>query len=226
MMPDSIYLVGPERQALEIFNPLWGSAGLEPRRFVSAESAMEDLRNGDPPKAVLISYPLWDATLEELIRGIRSTGTNGDLIPTFVVAPESAIPELGLYEDLGVVVLSESQNGQTLRSRVKEGLSPAPGVAQRVVVRMEVQLGSGKRLRLCQSENLSASGMLIRTGEEYPIGSKVGIEFVLPGDEEPVRGQAQIVRHTQPEIEEARGIGVRFVSLEENGEARLRQFAG
>ncbi len=225
-MPESIYLVGPERQVLEIFNPVWGSTRLEPRRFVSAESAMENLRNSDPPKGVLISYPLWDATLEELIRGIRSTGANGELVPTFVVAPESAIPELGLYEDLGVVVLSESQDRQTLRRRVREGLFPVPRVGQRVAVRIEVNLGSGKLLRLCQSENLSVSGMLIRSSEEYPIGSTISLEFVLPGDEEPLRGEAQIVRHTRPEVEQTRGIGVRFVSLEEDGEERLRRFVG
>lgn len=225
-MPNFIYLVGPERQVLEIFNPLWGSTRLEPRRFVSAESAMDNLRNSDPPKGVLISYPLWDATLDELIRGIRKTGANGELVPTFVVAPESAIPELGLYEDLGVVVLSESEDCQTLRSRVKKGLFPVPGAAQRVAVRMEVELGSGKLLRLCQSENLSISGMLIRTGERLPIGSTIGFEFVLPGDEEPLRGEAQIVRHTLPESEETRGIGVRFVSLDEDGEERLRRFVG
>jgi hypothetical protein len=225
-MPESIYLVGPERQVLEIFNPVWGSSRLEPRRFVSAESAMEGLRNSEPPKGVLISYPLWDATLEELLRGIRSAAANGELVPTFVVAPESSIAELGLYEDLGVVVLSESQDSQTLRRRVREGLFPVPRVGQRVVVRMEVHLGSGKLLRLCQSENLSVSGMLIRTSEEYPIGSTIGFEFVLPGDEESLRGEAQIVRHTQPEVEQTQGIGVRFVSLEEDGEERLRRFVG
>ena len=225
-MSKSIYLVGPERQVLEIFNPLWGEILFEPRRFVSAESAIDELRDGGRPQGVLISYPLWDATLDELIRGIRSSGRGEESVPTFVVAPESAIPEVGLYEDLGVTILSEEQDGPTLRRRVKEGLLQVPRAAERVVVRMEVHLGNGKLLRLCQCENLSVSGMLIRTSEEYPIGSTVGVEFTLPGDEEPIRGEAQIVRYTEPELESARAMGVRFVSLEESGCERLERFVG
>jgi len=224
-MAKVIYLVGPERQILKVFEPLWRDTGLETRRFVSAESAIQDLRSdGDPPQGVLISYPLWDATLGEVVRGIRGAENNGRSVPTFVVVPKGSLAEVSAMDDLGVTVLSEAENRSKLRKNVTEVLFPVQRAGQRIVVRMEVQLGTGRLLRLCQSENLSVSGMLIRTSEKYPIGSTIRFEFVLPEDDEPIRGEAQIVRYTHPDVEMLPGIGVRFLSFEDEGRQRLERF--
>lgn len=224
-MAKVIYLVGPERQILKAFKPLWRDTGLETRRFVSAETAIQELRSeGDPPQGVLISYPLWDATLGEVVRGIRGAATDGQTVPTFVVVPRGSLAEVNSMGDLGVTVLSEAENRSKLRMSVKEALFPVQRAGQRIVIRMEVQLGTGRLLRLCQSENISVSGMLIRTSEKYPIGSTIRFEFMLPEDDEPICGEAQIVRYTHPDVEMLPGIGVRFLSFEGEGRQRLEGF--
>ncbi|MEJ2085047.1 MAG: PilZ domain-containing protein [Acidobacteriota bacterium] len=224
-MSKLFYLVGPERQILKTFRSVWRETGLETRRYVSGEAALQGIRNEeDPPNGVLITYPLWDTPLGELIRGIRSAESNGHGIPTFVVVPEGSLPEVSSLDDLGVTVLSEAESRSKLGDLVKSELFPVQRAGQRMVVRMEVQLGTGRLLRLCQSENLSISGMLIRTSEKYPIGSTIRFEFVLPDDEEPICGEAQIVRYTHPDVEMVPGIGVRFVSFEDDGQERLERF--
>ena len=225
-MAKSVFLVGPERQVLEVFDPLWGEINLEPCRYVSAESALEEMRRGTSPQGVLITYPLWDATLEDVVRGVRNAGSSGEPIPTFVVAPEETLSEVGPFETLGVTILSDSQDEHSLRTRVREAIFPIPRAGQRVAVKIEVQLGTGRVLRLCQSENISISGMLVRTAEEYPIGSAVEFEFGLPGQDVSIRGEAQIVRYTEPDRDQNRGVGMRFLSFEEDGYDRLRDFIG
>ena len=89
---------------------------------------------------------------------------------------------------------------------------------------MAVQVGAGQLLRICQTENLSATGMLIQTGEEFPIGCAVKLEFNLMEEEEPIQCEAQVVRYTQPDTEKTRGMGVHFLSFEEDGQRRLEDF--
>src|SRR5262249_57287484 len=63
----------------------------------------------------------------------------------------------------------------------------------------------------CQSENISETGMLLRSPEAYPIGTRVRFECTLPGDRSPLRGEAEVVRHTVSEVEQVQGIGVKVI---------------
>jgi Tfp pilus assembly protein PilZ len=89
---------------------------------------------------------------------------------------------------------------------------------------MAVRVGDGAVLRACQSENISVSGMLIRTSEEFPIGSQVRLEFALTDDDEPLVCLAEVVRYTEPVKEKIRGMGVNFLSFEDDGWSRLEGF--
>jgi uncharacterized protein (TIGR02266 family) len=77
---------------------------------------------------------------------------------------------------------------------------------------------------MAQSENFSETGMLVRTGETYPKGSRLSFEFQLAGDYLPIRGEGVVVRETTMGREQVRGIGIRFVSFEKDGLARLQRF--
>ena len=114
-----------------------------------------------------------------------------------------------------------------------------PATSPRRSIRLMVQLAAtiddGKVARMCHTENLSSSGMLVRTKAPLPVGTRVDIQFlfrsdpelikdVLPGGYGFVQGEATIVRHTDPVKESTRGMGLRFTRLEEHGRLLLDRF--
>ena len=68
------------------------------------------------------------------------------------------------------------------------------------------------------------SGMLIRTSEEFPVGSEIRLEFSVAEDQEPITCQAEVVRYTRPDVEKIRGMGVTFLSFMSDGRQRLEEF--
>lgn len=223
-MGESILFIGPHRQVHDLFNPLWAELEIEKQRFTSTEAAVEVLHSGSPPGAILISYPLWDSSVEDILAAMGRILGPEKQIPVVLLAPEDTLFEVAGLEDRGVQVLSEGKSPEELRKSLHGLLAHTQRDHPRFIVRMSVQVGAGSVLRACQSEDISLSGMLIRTSEEFPIGADLELEFAPDDDEEPIRCQARVMRFTNPENEQNRGMGVRFLAFENGGEQRLEEF--
>jgi len=223
-MDKSVLIIGPHRQAHDLFDPLWSEMKMEKHRFTSAEAALQMMQEGEPPCAVLVSYPLWDSSLDDLLAAMGRTLSEDRSIPVVILAPEKVLFEVAAYEERGVTVLSEDKEPEELRRSLRGLLGHVQRAHPRFIVRMAVAVGSGAVLRACQSEDISLSGMLILTNEEFPIGSQVRLEFSLTDEQEPLVCQAEVVRYTQPDLEEIRGMGVNFLEFEEGGRERLEEF--
>lgn len=223
-MTDSVLIIGPHRQAHDLFNPLWAEMNLEKHRFASTNAALEMMHEETPPSAVLVSYPLLDSSLDDLLAAMHRMLPQQQPVPVVILAPESSLFEVAAYEDRGVTVLSEAKEPEELRKSLRGLMGHTQRIYPRMIVRMAVRVGAGSVLRACQSEDLSLSGMLIRTSEEFPIGSEVRLEFGLTEDEEPVACQAEVVRYTHLDREKVRGMGVHFLAFEEDGLERLQEF--
>ncbi|MCP4202859.1 MAG: hypothetical protein GY769_13125 [bacterium] len=78
--------------------------------------------------------------------------------------------------------------------------------------------------RVCQIENVSQSGMLLRTNRFLPVGSVLPFTLRLPDDETPIYGRGEVVRHTDEATEAVSGMGVRFFGLDGDGGSRLDGF--
>ena len=103
------------------------------------------------------------------------------------------------------------------------------------MVQLDATIDDGKVARMCQTENLSKSGMLVRTRAPLPVGTKVEIQFLfrsdpalsteeLPGGYAFVEGEALVVRHTEPNKEATEGMGLQFLELKEHGRNLLGKF--
>lgn len=224
-MGESILIIGPHRQVHDLFNPLWAELEVEKQRFTSTEAAIEVLHGGGrPPGAILISYPLWDSSVEDILAAMGRILGPDQNIPVVLLAPEDSLFEVAALEDRGVQILSEGKSPEELRKSMHDLLAQTQRAHPRFIVRMTVQVGAGALLRACQTEDISLSGMLIRTSEEFPIGADLELEFALNDEEEMIRCQARVVRFTHPETESGRGMGVRFLSFEDEGQKRLEEF--
>jgi len=100
-------------------------------------------------------------------------------------------------------------------------LEVPPRFAMRATSRLKVQLSWGTTQTICQTENISAHGMLIKTDHTYPIGTQMSFELTMPGDNAPVRGFAVVVRHTMEKRERVTGVAVRFSSFDGDDKKRF-----
>jgi c-di-GMP-binding flagellar brake protein YcgR len=92
------------------------------------------------------------------------------------------------------------------------------------MIQFEAKLGTGKLMRICQTSNVSESGLLIHTTRLIPLQTEMDVSFYLPGDPRPIDGKVRVVRHSDPQREEKAGMGVEFVHLPQAGREKLRDF--
>ena len=105
-------------------------------------------------------------------------------------------------------------------------LGVAARSAVRFLVRLRAGLSTGQQTIMCQTDNISPHGMLVRTSSPLPVGTRLGFECNLPGDRHPIQGEAEVVRHTAPQIGEAQGMGLKILGLKGDGAAQLKAFLG
>lgn len=220
----SVLVVNVDQELYDKVSPLLNRTEFEVDRFPRARAAL-DLVARVGVDVLLVGYPLPDVPVQSFLDAIRAEGSPCRQSPLLLLAQEADLDEARRYVGRGanrVVAVEESP--ARLQDEVSQLLAVAPRSSLRLMVRMIVNIGEGAAMELAQSENLSETGMLVRTGEIYPLGSRLSFEFHLGGDHLPIRGEGEVTRHTTPGREMVRGIGIRFVSFERDGLVRLQRY--
>jgi hypothetical protein len=109
-----------------------------------------------------------------------------------------------------------------LYDAVSSLLAVAPRVAFKAPVRLMPTVSGHEAVSDGTIENLSASGMLVRCLGQLPVGSTLRFEISIPGQPQPIRGAARVVRTADPEREGVQGIGARFQSFLKSDGDRFR----
>jgi hypothetical protein len=169
---------------------------------------------------LVVVLPMEDATFEEFVVSLGSS----DLPRIVVIADEAEYLRLSSYESDQLTVLPSRLPAANLAGLCTQFVRAAPRAVQRLMARLEVQIGDTSRLRMVQTLDISETGMKVVTSELLPIGTSVGITFNWPGDPEPIVGEAEVVRHTSQETERVRGMGIRFTAFHGQGGQRLREY--
>lgn len=174
---------------------------------------------------IFVGHPLADASLEEFLAVVHRPGSPCADVAVLVLARAVEVPALqrSVGGDL-VEILPSEVLGTDLEERVNRRLGTSALTARRVRVELAATVRAGDRREVLTSRNVSESGILLRTGEPLPVGSRVEIDLPLPGDSEPLRLAAEVVRHALPEQEHIEGMGLRFVGLPDGARGRLRRF--
>jgi len=102
------------------------------------------------------------------------------------------------------------------------------GVLPRVRVRVPVIIeGCGQqvfRRTMCQTENLSASGMLVRSKTPIDQNKTVRFDLQLPQVSSRIKGKGDAVRHAQQPNEPIEGFAVRFMDLADSFRYLMERF--
>ena len=220
----SVLVVNADEELFAKIAPLLNREALEVDRFPRARAAL-DLVSQVPVDVLIVGYPLPDVRTQELLDVVRRPESPCRQSPLLLLAHREELEEAKRFIGRGAnEAIAVEESAERLQAAVSRLLAVAPRSSLRMMVRIVVNIGEGAALEMSQTENLSETGMLVRTGEVYPLGSRLSFEFHLGGQSQPIRGEGEVVRQTTAGRESVRGIGIRFISLERDGLQRLQRF--
>jgi CheY-like chemotaxis protein len=220
----NVLIIGVDAETFGKVAPMFDRSDVDVDRFPRGRSSLE-LLSVVAFDTLLVGYPLPDMSMGEFLSDVRREDALTRQTPILIMTADEKVEEANQFIGRGANrVVPLSIDAESLQSVVSGLLEVAPRVGARVMAQLEVQLEEGKTLAMCQTENISSTGMLIRTYVGYPIGTKLRFEFPLPDSPRLVRGEAVVVRHTLQNRERISGVGARFVSFEGDGERRFQKY--
>jgi CheY-like chemotaxis protein len=174
---------------------------------------------------LLLGLPLPDLDPADLLATLRDPTSRSRQAAALVFAAPELLGEAEPLLARGATqVLATDRPAIDLQEAVLGLLRTGARLAVRVMTRLTVRLGEADSQFLCQTQDLSRSGLLAITDRVYPPGTAVRFAIELPGATDSVRGEAEIVRVVAPSREHGGGLGVRFASFVGDGERRLYGF--
>ncbi len=220
----NVLVIGVSPEEFGRVAPFLARDAFDVDRFPSGTGALE-LTAVVSIEVLLVRYPLPDMDLGVFLQAVRQPDSKCLSSPILVLANASAGKEAQAYIGRGANrVLHLEDAEEELQGTVSALLAVAPRKDARFLARMEIKIGGAKDMILCQTENLSASGMLIKTERRYDKGTTIDFEFSLPADVRPIAGVAEVVRHTMVGRDQVGGIGMSFLSFAGDSQRRYEAF--
>jgi DNA-binding NarL/FixJ family response regulator len=219
-----VLLVAPEPRFLEGLAPMLGRAEFDVHAVGPSEVVL-DLVSGTPFELVAAAYPLPDMPTSALLAAVRDPLSACRTAGVLLVAAPQDLHEACAFVHLGANrVVAADWSPRRLWQAFSEILDVAPRVSHRAVARLEVDMAVGAHHALGYTENLSRTGVLLRTPHQLSPGDRFSFAIELESDAPPLRGRASVVRIADPVREQVAGWGARFVELFADGRDRLGAF--
>jgi len=100
-----------------------------------------------------------------------------------------------------------------LLRKVADHLNVPYRIHFRILVRLEVEGKYGQGFFIGTSSDISLSGMLVETDRRMELGERVNIQFVVPGQQEPMTINGTVARVDDISFRDRMGIGIHFEEL-------------
>ena len=229
-MKARILVVDDDEQLLKLLDQVLSGLGVEVCAVESGQRAAE-LVGKDKFDGVFLDWKMPKMTGMELARRVRDSEPNSDC-PIVMLTGHPSPSAVEESRDAGVDFflpkpLSMHQIGGVLDAMegMKMGRRPR---ARRVPMRSRVIVRWGLNRIEGQTRNVSSSGMLAVFESSPPIGSRVTLEFTLPGDDTPIDLGAQVSRVTicahVARVTPNRQVGFRFTDSSSETTSRLGHY--
>lgn len=184
-------------------------------RVTPWEDAVLDLVGHAPFGVVVAGYPLVGAGFGLLLSAVRARSSACRRAGFVAVTTPERLSEATQLVGRGVnKVLPLTVPMQELGQVVTSLLEAPPRLPVRVPVRITVQHDNGQVEVLCQTENISSSGMLLRRRSISAPGTRIEFQIQLPGREDMIQGSAEVARVADPDREGLEGFAARFLAFE------------
>ena len=177
--------------------------------------------------AIIIGFPGPITALRRFVQCLRSDGSacrgSGVVLLCEPRHLEAAKTFVGIGAGINRAICAVDMN-ETLAQTLLDLSSVAPRSTLRAPTRVVLHLEQRPLRTFCQTENVSETGMLLRGFGHYPPGTTIDFEINIPGQSDPIRGQATIARTTNVSAEMMEGVGARFNDFRDGDRARLTEY--
>ncbi len=175
---------------------------------------------------ILIGFGGGGHELDTLLTTVRHPGWANVTTRVALIAAAEELARARLLGDrFGAKALDAALGQLELQGAALDLLRSRARLALRAMTRVSVKLGGATATQLlCQTYDLSRTGLFVITQSRFPLGSSVLFALDLPGGGDGIHGEAEIVRHAHERRDRADGIGLRFVHFAADGERRLAAF--
>ena len=178
-----------------------------------------------PFDVVVAAFSISAGGMEKFFKAMRSPGSACHHSGVILIAPERHLEVAKAHLGHGANrIISDRGVSSQLQAAVSELLGVAPRVPVTTNARIKIYVEGKPVQSFCQTQNLSATGVLIRGFSHYPQGSKIDFEISLPTDTAPIKGSGTISRRTERRLEQVEGLGIKFTSFHGTDQHRLADF--
>lgn len=220
----NVLAIGLSQEEFQRLVPFLDRQSFDVDRFPSAVGALE-LTANVTFELLLVRFPLRDMDLPRFLAEVRRQGSPCSRSSLLLLATEAKLTDAQTFIGRGANrALSLAASATEIQESVSSVLDVAPRKAARFMTRLEIRIGGATDMVLCQTDNISASGMLLRSDRRYELGTQIDFVFTLPGDPRPMSGVAEVVRHTRFEEGPSLGLGMRFLSFSGDSQRRFESF--
>lgn len=219
-----VLAAGIERTAFEALAPVLRRDAVQVDWVATPEAGVALAAKHHYDVIILDAEPA-DWSLSKVVAALRNGISPSRSAAIMVLAEPDQVDAARALKARGVNrVMLISDPPQMICEQMSGLLEVAPRVALRVPMNLQTALGNRGREIFCQTVNLSASGMLVRTQARPQLGSPVVFQLRLSESLGTVIGRGEMVRHASRFKGGFDGVGVRFKGFAEDGAARLQTF--
>ena len=221
-----VLAIVPHQELYNKIEPILRRDSIEVSRSANATSSLI-LATNVAYDLIVAEYPLPDLSIVDFLGILQAPTLPSAQSPILLLTHEDQVAGVTRHTlgDDRVKVVPQHSSAKYLHSALAGSLG---GVAarkkSRLMVQFEAKLGAGKLMRICQTSNVSESGLLIHTTRVMPLETEMDVNFYLPGDPRPIDGTVKVVRHANADLEQSAGMGVEFVHLPVSAREKLRDY--
>jgi len=160
--------------------------------------------------------------IHDLLEALRAPDSASSHADVALFLPPGEMPFARAYRSAGArQIVSSALAELEIQKAVLGLLRTRARLATRLMARLQVRVGPAVNQRLCQTLDLSRCGMFVISDDEFPVGTPVEFALELARAGESVRGEARVARRAGGSRERPAGLGLEFLTLAGDGEARL-----
>ena len=189
----------------------------EVARASSGAEAIDKLRS-QPCDLLIIDEMLCDMPGRDLATQARKEGFS--LVSVILLGGDSGRPE---SEGVNKVI-DKPVDPTAFHEACGALLNVQSRKDARLLVYVQVQGFIQSGFFLCNSMNLSPSGILIITGRKLKLGDIVQLQITLPREREKVKVMAQVVREAKEIESRLNAYGLRFKEISQSDRERIQAF--
>lgn len=183
---------------------------------------LEMLGSLGPVDLIIVEHPLDGMSLEEFQTQVKEICDGPARVA--VLVEMAALDTVRGSNMTDLILLPFERSVEDVEGVLSMLLTRAPRYPVRLMVRLESGAGLSRLLRVAQTEDISRTGMLLRTQQELPEDAMVRFSFHIPDDSHPISGTASVVRTIAPIGDRPQGIAIHFQELLPSDEQRLDAF--